>query len=46
MGRPPALSQEQAATVRQLRNEGRTIASIARVFGVSRRTIQRELSSY
>ena len=43
IGRPPALSQEQAATVKQLRDEGRTIASIARIFEVSRRTIQRTL---
>lgn len=45
IGRPPALSQEQTATVKQLRDDGRTIASIARIFGVSRRTIQRELES-
>lgn len=41
IGRPSALSQEQVATVRRLRADGESISSIARIFGVSRRTVQR-----
>jgi len=41
-GRPPALSTEQRAEVRRLRDEDdRPLAEIARLFGVSERTIKR-----
>ncbi len=41
-GRPPALSTEQRAEVRRLRDvEERSLAVIARLFGVSERTIRR-----
>lgn len=41
IGRPRALTIEQAATARRLRASGEPIAAIARVLGVSRRTIAR-----
>ena len=41
-GRPPALSEEQRAEVRRLRdNEGRGIAELARLFRVSQNTVRR-----
>lgn len=45
IGRPPALSQEQVSTVRRLHSDGESVASIARIFEVSRRTVQRALTS-
>ena len=44
IGRPPALSQEQIATAQRLHADGESVASIARIFEVSRRTIQRALA--
>ncbi len=41
IGRPKALTAEQAATARRLRASGESVSSIARVLGVSRRTIAR-----
>lgn len=40
-GRPPALSPEQKAEATRLRNEGRKVADIARLFRVSHHTIRR-----
>lgn len=41
-GRPPALTAQQKAEVRRMRDEEcRTIADIARLFGVSERTVRR-----
>lgn len=41
-GRPPALSTEQRSEVRRLRDEDeRPLAEIARLFGVSERTVKR-----
>ena len=45
IGRPPALTFEQAATARRLHASGESISSIARVLGVSRSTIQRAIRS-
>lgn len=44
IGRPPSLSQEQVSTVRRLHSDGESVASIARIFEVSRRTVQRVLT--
>lgn len=41
IGRPPALTPEQATTARRLHTSGESISAIARVLGVSRSTIQR-----
>ena len=41
IGRPRALTAEQAATARRLRVAGESVSAIARVLGVSRRTIAR-----
>ncbi len=41
IGRPKALTIEQEATARRLRSSGEPVAAIARVLGVSRRTIAR-----
>ena len=40
-GRPPALSTDQKAEVRKMRNEGRSIPEIARLFKVSQMTVRR-----
>jgi len=41
-GRPPALTPEQRAEVRRLRDDdGRSLAEIARLFSVSERTVKR-----
>ena len=40
-GRPPALSLEQKAEVRKMREEGRSIPEIARLFEVSQMTVRR-----
>ena len=40
-GRPPALSPAQKAEVRRMRDEGRSIADIARLFRVSPQTVRR-----
>ena len=41
-GRPPALTYDQRAEVRRMRDkEHRAVAEIARIFGVSRQTIMR-----
>ena len=44
IGRPPALTEEQKTSARQLHAQGRSIAAIARVFGVSRATIRRTIA--
>ena len=44
IGRPPALTEEQKASARQLQAQGHSIAAIARVLGVSRATIRRTIS--
>ncbi len=45
LGRPPALSADQVAAARQMHNAGgRTVAQIARLFGVSRPTVYRALA--
>ena len=44
IGRPPALTEEQKTSARQLHAQGRSIAAIARVLGVSRATIRRAIS--
>ena len=41
IGRPPALTEEQKASARQLRAQGCSVAAIARVLGVSRATVRR-----
>lgn len=41
VGRPPALTPEQATTARRLQAAGESVSAIARVLGVSRSTIQR-----
>lgn len=43
LGRPPALTAEQQATIYQLAGEGTSIAALARMFNVSRTTIYRTL---
>lgn len=44
LGRPPALSADQVAAARQMYDAGgRTVAQLARLFGVSRPTIYRAL---
>lgn len=44
LGRPPALTADQVAAARQMYDAGgRTVAQIARLFGVSRPTIYRAL---
>jgi DNA invertase Pin-like site-specific DNA recombinase len=40
-GRPPALSSDQKAEVRKMRDEGRSIPEIARLFRVSQMTVRR-----
>ena len=40
-GRPPALSSDQKAEVRKMRDEGRSIPEIARLFKVSQMTVRR-----
>lgn len=45
IGRPPALTEEQKVSARQLHAQGRSIAAIARVLGVSRATIRRAIST-
>lgn len=45
LGRPPALSAEQQATICQLAGEGTAIAALARMFNVSRTTIYRTLAT-
>ncbi|GAA3474625.1 TetR family transcriptional regulator [Nonomuraea roseola] len=44
-GRPPALSDEQSATVRQLYGEGHAVDEIAERFNVSRATVYRVLKN-
>lgn len=44
IGRPPALTEEQKVSARQLQAQGRSIAAIARVLGVSRATIRRAIT--
>ena len=44
IGRPPALTNEQKTTARQLCAQGNSIAATARILGVSRATIRRALS--
>lgn len=43
IGRPPALTEEQKTSARQLHAQGRSIAAIARVLGVSRATVRRTI---
>ena len=45
MGRPPALTDEQKATVRRLYKSGESISAIARILGVSRATVRRATTS-
>ena len=40
-GRPPALSSDQKAEVRRMRDDGRSIPEIARLFKVSQMTLRR-----
>lgn len=40
-GRPPALSRDQRDEVRRMRDAGRTVAKIARLFKVSQHTVRR-----
>jgi len=40
-GRPPALSSDQKAEVRKMRDERRSIPEIARLFEVSQMTVRR-----
>jgi len=40
-GRPPRMTFEQVAEARRLREDGRSIAEIARLFRVSERTVRR-----
>ena len=40
-GRPPALSPDQKTEVRRMRDEGRSIPEIARLFKVSQMTVRR-----
>ena len=44
IGRPPALTEEQKTSARQLHAQGNSIAATARVLGVSRATIRRAIS--
>lgn len=44
IGRPPALTEEQKTSARQLCAQGNSIAATARVLGVSRATIRRAIS--
>ena len=44
IGRPPALTEEQKTSARQLHAQGHSIAAIARVLGVSRATIRRTIA--
>ena len=44
IGRPPALTEEQKVSARQLHTQGCGIAAIARVLGVSRATIRRAIT--
>lgn len=44
IGRPPALTEEQKTSARQLHAQGHSIAATARVLGVSRATIRRAIS--
>lgn len=41
IGRPPALTPEQRTIARQLRTQGKSVAVIARILGVSPSTIRR-----
>ena len=41
IGRPPALTPEQRTVARQLRTQGKSVAVIARILGVSPSTIRR-----
>ena len=45
IGRPPALTEEQKASARQLHVQGHSIAATARVLGVSRATIRRAIAT-
>lgn len=45
VGRPSALSDDQARQVRALRDGGETVAALQRTFGVSRATIYRALGT-
>jgi len=43
-GRPPSLAAEQAALGRRLVEEGRPVREVARLLGVHRSTLYRELA--
>ncbi|MGC4154474.1 MAG: recombinase family protein [Propionicimonas sp.] len=45
-GRPPALTGEQRELVAELREQGRSIDELARLFGVSSRTVRRVLDAH
>lgn len=44
IGRPPALTEEQKVSARQLCAQGHSVAAAARVLGVSRATIRRAIA--
>lgn len=44
-GRPPALSKEQIVAARRMKEAEESVASIARVLGVSERTVRRVVAS-
>lgn len=45
IGRPPALTQEQIRQARKLREKGVSYRAIAKIFGVSDRTVRRVLKA-
>jgi putative DNA-invertase from lambdoid prophage Rac len=46
IGRPPALSKAQREDVLRMRRDGRSLAQVAKVFGVSRTSVQRVERQY